>query len=134
MVDPASPPRSTWRQFIASHAHETLAIDFATQVLRNYATRHVLVIMAIATREVVHVAVTSAPTLDWVKQQIREATAWDRVPRFLLHDNDAIFGQFRIRRGTTKGAELVARVRAAVDGERSLGRRGVELGRGPPPF
>jgi len=30
----------------------------------------------------------------WVKQQIREATAWDQIPRFLLHDNDGVCGQF----------------------------------------
>jgi hypothetical protein len=38
-------------------------------------------------------AVTINPTLLWVKQQIREATAWDATPRFLVHDNDGIFGQ-----------------------------------------
>jgi hypothetical protein len=32
-----------------------------------------------------------------VKQQIREATPWDEGPRFLLHDNDGIFGQYRVR-------------------------------------
>ena len=105
MVDPASPPRSTWRQFVASHAHEMLAIDFTTQVLWNYATRHVLVVMAIASREIVHVAVTGAPTLDWVKQQVREATAWDRVPRFLLHDN----GPPRSAVAPDRPARLVAR-------------------------
>jgi hypothetical protein len=31
----------------------------------------------------VHVHVTSNPTLLWVKQQIREATGWDSCPRFL---------------------------------------------------
>jgi hypothetical protein len=29
-----------------------------------------------------------------VRQQIREATAWDTTPRFLVHDNDGIFGQY----------------------------------------
>ena len=41
----------------------------------------------------IHVAVTSNPTLDWVKQQLHEATAWGKIPRFLMHDNDGIFGQ-----------------------------------------
>ena len=30
-----------------------------------------------------------------VKQQIRQVTAWGQTPRFLVHDNDAIFGQYR---------------------------------------
>jgi hypothetical protein len=29
-----------------------------------------------------------------VKQQIREAMAEDRTPRFIVHDNDGIFGQY----------------------------------------
>ena len=46
---------------------------------------------------VVHVAVKASPTLDWVNQQIREATPWDKAPRFLIHNNDGIFGQYRVR-------------------------------------
>jgi putative transposase len=34
----------------------------------------------------------------WVKQQIRQATAWDKAPRFLIHDNDGIFSQLRDRK------------------------------------
>jgi len=30
----------------------------------------------------------------WVKQQIREATACNDAPRFQVHGNDGIFGQF----------------------------------------
>ena len=50
--------------------------------------------MEINSRRIVHVNVTAHPTLPWVKQQIREATSWDRTPRFLVHDNDGIFGQY----------------------------------------
>ncbi len=38
--------------------------------------------------------VTTSPSLDRVKQQIRDATPWGKTPRFLVHDNDGIFGQF----------------------------------------
>jgi hypothetical protein len=30
-----------------------------------------------------------------VRQQIRQATAWGKRPRFLIHDNDGTFGHFR---------------------------------------
>ena len=73
------------------------ALDFTTQFLWSYSARYVLVIMALHNRRVVHIAVTDSPTLDWVKQQIREATPWDDAPRFLIHDNDGIFGQYRNR-------------------------------------
>jgi transposase InsO family protein len=51
--------------------------------------------MEIATRKIVHINVTTSPSLSWVKQQIRQFTPWGEVPRFLLHDNDGIFGQYR---------------------------------------
>jgi hypothetical protein len=50
--------------------------------------------MEIHSRRIVHVNVTTNSTLPWVKQQIREATPWDKAPRFLVHDNDGIFGQY----------------------------------------
>ncbi len=34
-----------------------------------------------------------------MKIQIRDIAAFDRKPRFLLHDNDGIFGQFGGRKG-----------------------------------
>jgi putative transposase len=59
--------------------------------------------MEVGTRRIVHVNVTSHPTLPWVRQQIREATGWDESPRFLVHDNDAIFGQYGKRVTVARG-------------------------------
>ena len=87
------PPRSTWRSFLASHAAEVFALDFTTHYLWDYKICYVLVIRVLDTRRIVHTGVTSSPTLAWVQQQIRQATPWDESPRFLLHDNDGIFGQ-----------------------------------------
>lgn len=36
-------------------------------------------------RGIVHVSVTTNSTLPWVGPRIREATAWDQTPRFLVH-------------------------------------------------
>jgi hypothetical protein len=58
------------------------------------------------TRQVIHVAVTSSPTLAWVKQQIRDMTPWGQCPRFLLHDNDGISGQRRRRPGEQKQRDV----------------------------
>ena len=134
MVERATPPRSsTWKQFLASHAEQILSIDFTPQPLWNYSVCYVLVVMALGTREVAHIAVTSNPTLDWVKQQLREATAWGTAPRFLLHDNDGIFGQYRKVRplaDKTTGR----RFRCALDAwlEGVLGVRGVPIPYGAP--
>jgi hypothetical protein len=84
----------TWHTFIQNHAKEVWACDFLTQYTAFFAVVCVFVIMEVGSRRIVHVNVTTNPTLRWVKQQIREATAWDQGPRFLVHDNDGIFGQF----------------------------------------
>ena len=84
----------TWRTFVRNHAKELWACDFLTQYTAFFAVAYVFVVMEIGTRRIVHVNVTTNPTLPWVKQQIREATGEDNAPRFLVHDNDGIFGQF----------------------------------------
>jgi putative transposase len=77
---------------VASHASQVFALDFTTQYLWNHNLRYVLAIMATDTRRIAHIAVTHHPTLDWVKQQIREATPYGAVPRFLVYVDDGIFG------------------------------------------
>ena len=84
----------TGHTFVQNHAKEVWACDFLTQYTAFFAVVYVLVILEVGSRRMVHVNVTSNPTLPWVKQQIREATGWDSCPRFLIHDNDGIFGQF----------------------------------------
>jgi transposase InsO family protein len=86
-------------------------MDLTTQPLWNYSVRYVLVLMELRSRRVVHVAVTASPTLAWVKQRIREATPFGSVPRFLVHDNDGVFGQFGRRRPGRSGRSY----RSALD-------------------
>ena len=83
-----------WRTFIANHAKEVWACDFLVQHTALFARAYVFVIMEIESRRIVCANVTSSPSIAWVKQQIRNATPWGEAPRFLVHDNDAIFGQF----------------------------------------
>ena len=84
----------TWHTFIQNHAKEAWACDFLTQYTAFFAVVYVFVIMEVGSRRIVHFNVSSNPTLPWVKQQLREATAWGQTPRFLVHDNDGIFGRF----------------------------------------
>ena len=134
MVERATPPRSsTWKKFLASHADQIWSIDFTTLPPWNYAVSYVLVVMALGTREIIHVGVTRNPTMDWVKQQLREATAWGEAPRFLMHDNDAIFGQYGSNRPLAD-ATTGRRFRCALDAwlEGVLGIRGVPIPYGAP--
>jgi len=105
------PVSSTWRTFLAGHANELWAMDLTTQPLWDYSVRYVLVLMELRSRRVVHVAVTASPTLAWLKQRIRAATPYGSGPRFLVHDNDGIFGQFGRRRPGKSGKSY----RSALD-------------------
>ena len=73
-------------------------MDLTTQPLWNYSVRYVLVLMELRNRRIVHVAVTTSPTLTWLKQRIREATPCGSAPRLMVHANDGILGQFGRRR------------------------------------
>ena len=64
---------------------------------------YVFVVMELGSRRVVHANVTSSPTLAWVKNQIREIAAWGEGPKYLIHDNDGVFGQLGGGRKRRKG-------------------------------
>ena len=83
----------TWRTFVKNHAKEIFACDFLTQHTITFRVFYIFVVMQVGSRRIVHFNITGHPTHKWVKQQLREATI-DLVPRFLIHDNDGIFGQF----------------------------------------
>jgi len=99
----ADPPGAGRRQdaaggaFVKNHASEMWSCDFLTQYTALFTVVYVFVVMEISSRRIVHTGVTTAPTLPWVKQQLREATAWGETPRLLIHDNDGIYGQYRPR-------------------------------------
>ena len=56
---------------------------------------YIFVMIELKSRKIVHFGVTDYPSLPWVKQQIRNATPFDICPKFLIHDNDGIFGQHK---------------------------------------
>ena len=48
--------------------------------------------MAHDRRRILHFNVTAHATAEWTGQQLREAFPFDQLPRYLLRDRDAIFG------------------------------------------
>lgn len=94
MIKEPPPPSKNWRIFMENHADEIWGIDFLVQTTATFEQIYVFTIKQLGSREIIHLNATKHPTLDWVKQQIKHAT-WDHEkPRFLLHDNDAIFGNY----------------------------------------
>ncbi|MCC6907035.1 MAG: transposase [Phycisphaerales bacterium] len=87
------PRSSTWRAFIHNHLDCTAAMDFFAVPTITGRVLYVFVILHHARRRVIHFNVTAHPTAEWVVRQLREAFPFDSAPRFLIHDNDSVFGQ-----------------------------------------
>ena len=86
---PARPPSQTWRTFLANNRSDIWAADLVTVRTLTWRTLYVVLFITHARRQLVHVHGTASPTAAWLWQQVREATPWDRQPRYLLRDRDA---------------------------------------------
>jgi putative transposase len=54
---------------------------------------YVFLVLAHDRRRILHCNVTAHPTAEWAGQQLREAFPFEQLPRYLLRDRDAIFGE-----------------------------------------
>jgi putative transposase len=86
------PPSQTWRTFLENHAKQLVSIDFFTVPTIRFQILYVFLVLAHDRRRILHFNVTAHPTAEWTGQQLREAFPFDQLPRYLLRDRDAIFG------------------------------------------
>jgi putative transposase len=54
---------------------------------------YVFLVLAHDRRRILHFNATAYPTAEWTGQQLREAFPFDQLPRYLLRNRDANFGQ-----------------------------------------
>src|SRR6266851_524146 len=92
MVRCRKPPSQTWRTFLENHAQQLVSIDFFTVPTIQFQVLYVFLVLAHDRRRILHFNVTAHPTADWTGQQLREAFPFAQLPRYLLRDRDAIFG------------------------------------------
>ncbi len=88
------PTRSpTWRAFVRTHMASTVAMDFFTVPTLTGRVLYVFMLLHHARRRIVHFNVTATPSAAWVVRQLKDAFPFDSGPRFLIHDNDGMFGE-----------------------------------------
>src|ERR1700680_739556 len=92
MVRFRKPPSQNWRTFLENHAKQLISIDFFTVPTIRFQILYVFLVLAHDRRRILHFNVTAHPTAEWTGQQLREAFPFDQLPRYLLRDRDAIFG------------------------------------------
>src|SRR5919198_1620331 len=93
MVRGRKPPSQTWRTFLENHLQQLVSIDFFTVPTIRFQVLYVFLVLAHDRRRILHCNVTAHPTAEWTGQQLREAFPFDQLPRYLLRDRDAIFGE-----------------------------------------
>ena len=86
------PPSQTWHTFWENHAKQLVSIDFFTVPTIRFHVLYVFLVLAHDRRRILHFNVTAHPTAEWTGQQLREAFPFDQLPRYLLRDRNAIFG------------------------------------------
>src|SRR5215831_16576112 len=87
------PPSQTWRTFLDNHLSQLASIDFFTVPTIRFQVLYVFLVLAHDRRRILHFNVTPHPTAQWTGQQLRNAFPFEQLPRYLLRDRDAVFGQ-----------------------------------------
>jgi putative transposase len=97
----------TWATFLHNHASVIWACDFLQFYDLFFRPLFIFFIIERGSRRVVHFRVTRNPTDAWTAQQLREATPYGEVPKYLIHDNDRKFGSTFSRVAEVSGIKEV---------------------------
>ncbi len=81
-----------WMTFLRNHLKVTAACDFFVVPSISFRNLYVFVVLAHDRRLIRHIAVTAHPTAEWAARQIIEAFPGGDEPKYLLRDNDRIYG------------------------------------------
>ncbi len=101
------PPSQRWRTFLRNHAPHIWATDLFTVQTVTFRTLYVQIVISHDRRRIEHWNVTRHPRAAWIWQQLLEATAWGRQPRFLIRDRDRCFGGDFVARAAGIGVTTI---------------------------
>jgi len=111
MVRRRKPRSQTWRAFLDNHVRDLVSCDFFVVPTAAFRLLFVFVLLRHDRREIVHFGVTANPTATWTGQQFVEAFPWGEAPRYLLRDQDRIYGTSFRRRVRGMGTKEVRTAR-----------------------
>ena len=92
MVKRCGPPSQGWRTFLRNHAPDIAAMDLFVVPTIGFDLLYALIIVRLDRRQLVWINVTQHPTAEWIARQLTEAFPWDVAPRYLIRDQDGIYG------------------------------------------
>ena len=91
-------PSQGWKTFLRNHAAGIASIDLFVVRTISFRLLYGLVILRHTRRRIVSIAVTTAPTAQWIAGQVADAFPWDEAPDYLLRDRDHAYGHAYTRR------------------------------------
>jgi transposase InsO family protein len=86
------PPSQGWRTFLKNHAGQIIAIDFFTVPSVVFKVFYVFIALSHDRRKILHFNVTDKANAFWAVQQVREATAFNENTKYIIRDNDGVYG------------------------------------------
>jgi transposase InsO family protein len=103
--DPPSqgPPSQGWKTFIRNHANGIAAMDLFVVPTVSFRLLYGLLIMGHGRRQILWLGVTAHPTAEWIANQLTAAFGWEQLPRYLIRDRDAFYGDIFVRRVRSLG-------------------------------
>lgn len=85
-------PTQSWATFLRNHADGIASIDMFAMPTVALEWLYGFVVLGHERRKILHADVITAPTAEWLAQQITEAFPWSAAPRFVVRDNDSSYG------------------------------------------
>ena len=85
-------PSQGWCTFLRNHAPDIAAMDLFVVPTLSFDLLYALVIVRLGRRDLVWINATANPTAEWIARQITEAFPWNEAPRYLIRDQDGIYG------------------------------------------
>jgi transposase InsO family protein len=103
MAKRRGPLSQGWKTFLRNHADGIAAMDLFVVPTLSFRLLYGLLIMGHGRRQVIWLGVTTHPTAEWIANQPTEACGWEQLPRYLIRDRDAAYGDVFIRRVRSMG-------------------------------
>src|SRR3954447_2996780 len=92
MVPRRDRPLQTWKTFLRNHAEGIASIDLFVVPTIAFEQLFAFLVLVHGRRRLLWFAVTRNLTAEWLARQITEAFPWDRASKYLIRDNDRVFG------------------------------------------
>jgi transposase InsO family protein len=103
MVRRRGPPSQGWKTFLRNHADGIAAMDLFVVPTVSFRLLYGLLIMGHGRRQILWLGVTAHPTAEWIANQLTAACGWEQLPRYLIRDRDACYGDMFVRRVRSLG-------------------------------